>query len=257
MIDSDYTPAELMVAAAAREIRDEERVFVGMRLPLLAFCLAKETHAPRAIGLYENGVIRDEPAAAPIITMSDPPNITRSIMLADMLEIMGALQKGWVDLGFIGGAQIDRFGNLNTTWVNSGKDGGTRLPGSGGGADIASLSKRLLIIMAHERRRFVERVDYVTSPGYGTGGDWRRDVGLVRGGPHAIITTLGILRFDPMTKEAYLASVHPGVELETVKAQTGWDLAVDPSLELTPAPTPHELAIIRSYDPQGFWTGRR
>ena len=257
MTDSDYTPAELMVAAAAREIRDEERVFVGMRLPLLAFCLAKEMHAPRAIGLYENGVIRDQPATAPIITMSDPPNITRAIMLADMLEIMGALQKGWVDLGFIGGAQVDRFGNLNTTWVNSGADGGTRLPGSGGGADIASLSKRLLIIMAHERRRFVERVDYITSPGYGTGGDWRREVGLVRGGPHAIITTLGILRFDPMTKEARLASVHPGVELETVKAQTGWDLAVDPHLKLTPAPTPKELAIIRSYDPQGFWTGRR
>ncbi len=153
------------------------------------FC-GYETSAPRllpgqgnprapAMGLYENGVIRDKPSTAPIITMSDPPNITRSIMLADMLEIMGTLQKGLVDLGFIGGAQVDRFGNLNTTWVNSGADGCTRLPGSGGGADIAPLSRRLLIIMAHEKRRFVERVDYITSPGYGSGGDWRQEVGLI------------------------------------------------------------------------------
>jgi glutaconate CoA-transferase, subunit B len=254
MPDSNYTPAELMVAAAAREIRDGEVVFVGMRLPLLAFSLAKETHAPRAIGLFENGIIRDFPAIAPIVTMCDPPNVTQSIMCADMMEIMGTLQKGLVDVGFIGGAQVDRFGNLNTTWVGPEGSRKVRLPGSGGGADIASLSKRLLIIMAHERRRFVEKVDYVTSPGYGEGGAWREQVGLIRGGPGAVITTLGILRFDEESREAFLDSVHPGVEVDRVKEQTGWDLKVSPSVSRTRPPSGKELEIIRAHDPRGFWT---
>lgn len=254
MSGRNYTPAELMVAAAAREIRDGEVVFVGMRLPLLAFSLAKETHAPHAIGLFENGIIRDFPAIAPIVTMCDPPNVTQSIMCADMMEIMGALQKGLVDVGFIGGAQIDRFGNLNTTWVGQENNRKIRLPGSGGGADIASLSRRLLIIMAHERRRFVEKVDYITSPGYGEGGAWRDQVGLLRGGPSAVITTLGILRFDGESKEAFLASVHPGVNVDQVKEQTGWDLKVSPDVSRTPPPSDKELEIIRAHDPRGFWT---
>ena len=254
MRQTDFTASELMVTAAAREIKDEEVVFVGMRLPLLAFCLAKETHAPNAVGLFENGVIRDTPAKGPIVTMGDPPNITHSLMSSDMIEVMSALQRGFVDVGFIGGAQIDKFGNLNTTRVTADGSPGIRLPGSGGAADIASLARRLLIIMAHERRRFVERVDYITSPGYGSGGNWRREKGHIRGGPAAVITTLGILGFDPLSKETCLNSVHPGVTVEHVREQTGWNLAVSPGLTTTPAPSEQELRIIRRYDPQGFWT---
>ena len=198
----DYTPAELMVTIAAREISDGDVVFVGMRLPLLAFILAKITHAPRAIGLFENGVIREIPAADPMVTMGDPPNIFQATMCCDMLTVMGFLQKGRVQIGFIGGAEVDKFGNLNTTQVE-GPKGPVRLPGSGGGGDIASLARRLLIIMAHEKRRFVEKVHYITSPGFGDGGNWRSRQGLVRGGPAAVITTLGVLRFDPITREAY------------------------------------------------------
>jgi glutaconate CoA-transferase, subunit B len=253
---ADYSPGELMVAAAAREIRDGEVVFVGMRLPLLAFCLARSTHAPRAVGLFENGIVRDSPALEFLVTMSDGPNVTHALWCTEMREIMGLLQAGRVDLGFIGGAQVDRFGNLNTTRVGP-SERATRLPGSGGGADIASLARRHVVIMTHERRRFVERVDYLTSPGFGEGGDWRRRVGLPGGGPAAVITTLGLLRFDTATGEMLLASTHPGVTLEQVRAQTGWPLRPAPAVAGTPAPTAAELAVIRRFDPEGFWTRDR
>jgi glutaconate CoA-transferase subunit B len=248
-----YTAGELMVAVAAREIRDGEVVFVGMRLPLLAFALARSAHAPRAVGLFENGVVRDAPAAGFVVTMSDGPNVAGALRCSEMREVMGLLQAGRVDLGFIGGAQVDRFGNLNTSWL--GPPGRrTRLPGSGGGADIACLARRHVIIMTHERRRFVERVDYVTSPGYGEGGDWRRRVGLPGGGPAGVITTLGVFRFDPDSREMLLATTHPGVTVEEVRAHTGWPLSVGPAPASTPPPTPGELAAIRRLDPHGFWT---
>lgn len=249
-----FTPAELMVSVAAREIQDGDVVFVGMRLPLLAFILAKKTHAPGAIGLFENGVLREVPATGPIVTMGDPPNIHRSTMSGDMLTVMGFLQQGRVDVGFIGGAEVDRFGNLNTTRISLPR-GLVRLPGSGGGGDIASLSRKPLIIMPHEKRRFVKKVGYITSPGYGRGGSWRKDQGLVRGGPSALITTLGVFRFHPETKEAVLSQIHPGVFVKQVEEETGWVLAKAPVLSITSPPSDQDLTIIRQYDPKGFWTG--
>ncbi|MFZ5586553.1 MAG: CoA-transferase subunit beta [Thermodesulfobacteriota bacterium] len=248
----DYSPGDIMVSAAAREIADGEVVFVGMRLPLLAFLLAKETHAPQAVGVFENGVIRDRAAAGPIITMGDPPNQTGAVRVGDLAEVMTLLSGGRVGVGFIGGAQVDVRGNVNTHQV-AGEKGLTRLPGSGGGADIACLAGRLLIIMTHQRRRLVPRVDFITSPGWGDGPGWRRDQGLVRGGPAALITSLGVFRFP--AGRAVLASLHPGVGLATVKAETGWELETAPELAQTPAPTAAELAIIRRFDPDRFWTG--
>ncbi len=260
----NYTAGELMVACAAREIQDGEVVFVGMRLPLLAFALAKRTHASRAVGLFENGIVRDQPAAALLYTMSDGPNVSGALWCTRMADVLGLLHQGAVDVGFIGGAQMDRFGNLNTSYVLDGPRGDesaggvrrltTKLPGGGGAADIASLSRRLLIIMQHERRRFTPRVDYVTSPGYGDGGDWRARVGLPRGGPAAAITTLGVFRFHPETREAYLDSYHPGASVAVVRENTGWDLLVGEDVRETPPPTADELRIIREYDPEGFWT---
>jgi glutaconate CoA-transferase subunit B len=251
-----YTPAELMVAAAAREIADGEVVFVGMRLPLLAFCLARATHAPTAVGLFENGVVRDTPALEFLVTMSDGPNVAGALWCTEMREVMGLMQAGRVTLGFIGGAQVDRFGNLNTSYVGAGARA-TRLPGSGGAGDIASLARRHVVIMAHERRRFVERVDYVTSPGHGEGGAWRARTGLPGGGPAAVITTLGVFRFEAATREMVLASVHPGVSEADVRRETGWTLRTASALAETVAPTAEELAVIRRFDPEGFWTGRR
>lgn len=252
-----YTRSELMVAAAAREIQDGEVVFVGMRLPLLGFQLAKSTHAPNAVGVYELGITRDSPAPEPILTMGDLPNLHRAQWLADTADVMSLLQRGDVDVSFIGGAQVDRFGNLNTSYVGGIRPGAieTRLPGSGGACDLASLAQRHIIIMAHEQRRFVPRVDYITSPGYGEGAGWRERLGLRRGGPAAVITTLGVLRFDPVTREMILASLHPGVTLQSVLAATGWPLKVAPDRAETPEPTAEELAILRRFDPQGFWTG--
>ncbi|MCC6187844.1 MAG: CoA-transferase [Anaerolineales bacterium] len=252
-----YTPAELMVAAAAREIGDGEVVFVGMRLPLLGFQLAKRTHAPGAIGIYELGIIRSTPAPEPILTMGDLPNLCRAQWLADTLDVMSLLQRGDIHVSFIGGAQVDRFGNLNTSYIGGMAPGRieTRLPGSGGACDLASLAGRHIIIMPHEKRRFVPRVDYITSPGYGDGAGWRQRAGLTGGGPAAVITTLGVLRFDPDTGEMMLASVHPGVTVEQILAATGWPLRVAPQVTQTPEPTAEALAILRHFDPQGFWTG--
>ncbi|WP_197281969.1 CoA-transferase subunit beta [Dethiosulfatarculus sandiegensis] len=241
-----------MVTAAAREIKDHEVVFVGMRLPLLAFCLAKATHAPHAIGIFENGVIRDTPAKGPIVTMADPPNQTEALRLCPLSEVMTILSRGKVNLGFIGGAQVDIYGNVNTHLVR-GEAGPVRLPGSGGGADIACLARKLAIIMPHEKRRLVPRVDFITSPGWGDTPSWRAEQGLERGGPNVLITTLAVFRFP--RGRAQLASIHPGVDAEYLKAETGFQYQVRPELEVTPAPTGEKLEIIRFFDPDRFWTG--
>jgi glutaconate CoA-transferase subunit B len=248
-----YSSAELMIAAAAREIRDGEVVFVGMRLPLLAFALAKRTHAPRAVGLFENGIIRDAPARELLYTMGDPSNIEGARMCCRMTTVMGLLQRGDVDLGFLGGAEVDRFGNINTSYVGEPKHPAVKLPGSGGAGDIASLAKRFVIVIDHDARRLPDRVSYMTSPGNGSGADWRSRVGLPRGGPSAVITTKALLRFDAASGEAYLDSAHPGVSVADIRANTGWPLRVGDALAATAAPTDGELRIIRECDPQGFW----
>ena len=248
----DYSPGDIMVSAAAERIRDGDVVFVGMRLPLLAFLVAKCTHAPHAVGVFENGVIRDAPATAPMITMADAPNQSGALKLCSLEEVMTLLSGGRVDLGFIGGAQVDVHGNINTSRVQGAK-GQVSLPGSGGGADIACLAHRLLIIMAHQKRRLVPKVDYVTSPGYGNGPGWRKGQGLTRGGPEVLITTLGVFEF-PRGK-AVLTSLHPGVELEQVGNETGWELETAGELCVTSRPTGEQLEIVRKYDPNRFWTG--
>lgn len=252
-MNTGYTPAELMIAAAAREIRDREVVFVGMRLPLLAFALAKRMHAPDAIGLFENGVIRETPSRELLYTMGDPPNIEGARMCCRMTTVMGLLQRGDVDLGFLGGAEVDRFGNLNTSYVGDPARPAVKLPGSGGAADIASLAKRFVVVVDHDVRRLPERVSYVTSPGNGTGGDWRVREGLLRGGPSAVITTMAVLRFEEHSGEAYLASAHPGISADEIRAKTGWTLRIGAGCQTTSPPTPEELRIIRDCDPTGFW----
>lgn len=244
MTPIDYTRRELMVVAAAREIRDREVVFVGMRLPLLGFGLAKATHAPESIGLFENGVIRDRPAEAFIYTMGDPPNIAGAITCLGLNDVMSLLQQGRVDVGFIGGAEIDPLGNLNTTRTSS-SGSLVRLPGSGGGGDIASLAGRTVLIMEHEPRRFRERVDYITSPGHFPG--------RTRGGPATLITTLGVFDFSPSGMRA--RSLHPGVTPDQVRQATGFALIIDESAPATVPPSAGELAYIRKADPEGFWTG--
>jgi glutaconate CoA-transferase subunit B len=254
-MSSKYTPQELMVAVASREIHDGDLVFVGMRLPILAYAVARNAHAPSARGLFEVGLMRDEPAAAFLGTMGDPPNVAGALWATRMSNVMALMAQGHVDLGFIGGAEVDRFGNLNTSYVGSPSQPKVKLPGSGGGADIAILSRRWVTLMSHERRRLVDKVSFVTSPGYGDGTPgWRKRSGLLGDGPAAIITTLCVLLFPPEGGEAFLASIHPGHTVDEVRAETGWDLKVANDVSQTSPPTELELAAIRRFDPEGFWT---
>jgi glutaconate CoA-transferase subunit B len=241
-----------MVAAAAREIKDGEVVFVGMRLPLIAFVVAKKTHAPNAIGLFENGVVRSTPSPELIYTMADPPNIKGATQCLAMSDVMSLLQSGRVHLGFLGAAEVDRYGNLNSTQVQ-GKNGMVRLPGSGGACDIASLAQRFVALLEHSRHRLPERVAYITSPGNGDGPGWRKRVGLPRGGPAAVITTKCVFRFGE-GGEAFVSSVHPGVSVDEIKSNTGWNLKLAEDVPATHEPDAAELKAIREYDTRGFWT---
>ncbi|HKJ58471.1 MAG TPA: CoA-transferase [Halobacteriales archaeon] len=255
---SDYTDRELMVAAAAAEIDDGDVAFVGMRLPLIAFQLAVSTHAPNALSVFESGVVREDPADGFLHTMCDLPNLNGALATTGMADIMARLQRGDVDVGFLGGAEIDRYGNLNTTRVQAG-DRSIRLPGSGGACDIACMSGRTVILMAHEPRRFAERVHYVTSPGHGEGGDWREREGVPGGGPAALVTTEATFGFDD-DGELFLRTLHPGVERDDVADDFPWELrtaeeATGEPVGTTPEPTAEELELIRTFDPDGFWTG--
>ena len=242
-----YTSQELMVAVAAREINDGDVVFVGMRLPILAYAVALTTHAPNARGLFEVGLMRDKPAGAFLGTMGDPPNVAGALWATRMSNAMALMAQGHVDLGFIGGAEVARFGNLNTAYVGDPAKPKVKLPGSGGGADIAILSRRWVTLMNHERRRLVDRVSFITSPGHGDGSPgWRERNGLLGGGPSAIITTLCVFRFPEGGGEAYLDTVHPGHTVDEVREQTGWTLKVGPEVGETAPPTEAELSAIRS-----------
>lgn len=244
----------MMVVAAARLIRDYAVVNVGMRLPLLAFALAKRTHAPRAIGVFDAGIVRTAPITEPFFTMCDPPNVRGSAWNTDMIHLMHWMQAGHVDIGFLGGAEVDRFGNLNTSYIGDPSRPEIKLPGSGGAADIAALSRSTVILMAHDRRRLVPEVSYVTSLGYGRDGQERRRIGL-SGGPMALVTTMAVFGFDSDTHEAVLQSIHPGGSIEGVQEKTGWPVTVSARVSQTPPPDDIEWAVLQALDPDGFWTG--
>ncbi len=248
-----YSARELMIIAAAREIADGEVVFVGMRLPLTAYAVARLTHAPNAVGLFECGLQRDRPADGLLHTMGDPPNQAGAAWATGTCQVMGLLQAGRADIGFIGGAEVDRYGNVNTSYIGDPARPEVKLPGSGGAADIAAMARRLLIIVQHEKRRLVSRVGYVTTPGFLDGGDGRRAAGLAHGGPAAVITDLAVLRPRPPENVLCLASWHQGSDPAAVRANTGWDLEVFAQAGETPAPTPDEMEALRQVDREGFW----
>ncbi|MBC8268555.1 MAG: CoA-transferase [Rhodospirillaceae bacterium] len=249
---TDYSIQELMIIASAREIKDGELVFVGMRLPITAYGVARLTHAPDAVGLFECGVARYAPATDMLYTMGDPPNQLNAAWTTGLIPVMSQLQRGRVDAGFIGGAEVDRYGNVNTSYIGDFNNPKIKLPGSGGAADIAAMSKRLLVIINHEQRRLVEKVDFVTSPGYLDGGDSRATAGL-KGGPSAIITDLAILRPYGPDNEMHLASLHQGHSVEEVQEKTGWNLKVLPQMVETPPPSAEEMAALHEIDKEGFW----
>lgn len=248
----EYSTQELMIIAAAREIRDRELVFVGMRLPITAYGVARLTHAPDAVGLFEGGVARYAPADGTLYTMCDPANQLGAAWTTGLLQMMGLLQRGRVDAGFIGGAEIDKFGNINTSYIGGHEDFKVKLPGSGGAADIAAMAKRLIAIMNHEKHRLVERVGYVTSPGYLTGGEARQKLGLA-GGPAAAITDRCVLRPFGPSNELHVSSIHPSHTFQEIRDNTGWDVKASPDMTETAPPTAAEIAALRRVDKDGFW----
>jgi glutaconate CoA-transferase subunit B len=254
-VTAPLAPRERMVLRAAREIREGETVFVGTRLPLLAYLVAKATHAPSAVALYENGLIREEAARELLFTMGDPPNILDATMAGTTLDVMGLMAAGRVDLGFLGAAEVDRYGNLNSTEGVDADGRTTRLPGSGGAADILSLARRSVVLVPHERRRLVERVRFRTSPGRGDGPGWRASMGLPSGGPSAIITTHAVFRFDHVLEEAYLYEVFPGVTVDHVLVGMSWEPRIAQPLGMTRFFSDEEVGALRRIDPEGFWTG--
>lgn len=252
----DFSYQELMVTAASRELKDHEVVFVGIGIPQLGALLAQRTHAPNLTLIYESGVIGTRPQRLPL-SIGDPTLVSGTYGIFNFYETFSLLlQRGFIDVGFLGGAQVDKFGNINSTVIGAYEKPKVRLPGSGGGCEIAGLSKRIIIITPHEKRRMVEKVDFITSPGFIDGSGGREKFGL-QGGPEAVITTMGVLRFDETTKEMYLSSYHPRLTIDQVKQNTGWDLKVSPNLKETEPPTIQEVEILRKeLDPQGIFLKR-
>jgi glutaconate CoA-transferase subunit B len=245
-----------MTITAAKELRDGEVVFVGIGLPNLAVNLAKRTSAPNLIMIYEAGVIGANPTRLPL-SIGDPCLVSGARSVCSMFEVFGFyLQAGRIDVGFLEGAQIDRYGNINSTVIGDYRTPKVRLPGSGGACEISSLAKRILIITTHEKRKFPERVDFVTSPGFLGGRKEREQLRLEGGGPEAVITDLGVMRFDKETGEMILTSVHRGVNVEEVKQNTGWDLRISKDLKTTEEPSEGDLLILRQLDPQRIYLGK-
>ncbi len=253
MDNQNYTASELLTINAARLLRDGDVVFVGVGLPNLACNLARYTHAPNLVMIYEAGVIGAQPARLPL-SIGDPTLVSGALAVCSMYDIFSLyLQRGNVDVGFLGGAQIDRFGNINATTIGGYEHPKVRLPGSGGSMEIAAWANRCYIITPHQKRRFPERVDFRTSAGF-LGGRQERDAARLRGkGPQAVVTDLGMLEPDECG-ELVLTALHPGATVEQARANTGWDLKVAPTLRHTEPPTEEELSILRDeLDPQGIY----
>ncbi len=247
---------ELLAVMGARELRDGQTVFTGVGAPMLATALAQRRHAPRLTMVVEGGIVGPQwkPGWLPIST-NEIRAAYRAQMLPAITDIFLMAQRGFLDVGFIGGAQIDRYGNVNTSAIGTYARPKVRLPGSGGANDIISLCSDVIVLTAHEPRRFVDRVDFVTSPGHLSGGDSRRRSGLLFGGVSRIVTTLCIFGFEPGSRRMVLRAVYDGVSPAEVRDQTPIDFVVPDRVATMPPPAEDELAILRALDPARQFLG--
>lgn len=254
MSDLTYTASELMCINAARLLRDGDVVFVGVGLPNLACNLAHRTHAPNLQLIYEAGVIGARPSRLPL-SIGDPTLVTGAVSVCGMFDIFSQyLQRGNIDVGFLGGAQIDRFGNINATIIGGDyQHPKVRLPGSGGSQEIAGWANRCYIITPHQKRRFPEKVDFITSAGFLNGRAQRELTGARGGGPLVVVTNLGLLEPDA-NGELVLSALHPGCTLEQVRENTGWQVRTSGQVSTTEPPLPSELQLLREeLDPGGIY----
>jgi glutaconate CoA-transferase subunit B len=256
--DPPFSKNEMMIVAAARELAGQRVCFVGVGLPNIAVNLAKRTVSPGMELVYESGVFGANPARLPL-SIGDPTIVTGATAVTSMHELFAFyLQGGLIDVGFLGAAQIDRFGNLNSTVIGPYDDPATRLPGSGGACEIAINARQVFVIMRQSKRSFVERIDFRTSPGNLGGAEQseriRREQGWLGRGPSVVVTDLAVWHFDD-EGEMRVDSLHPGVTIDQVRETVGWDPKVTPELATTPAPSADELRLIRvELDPGGAYT---
>jgi glutaconate CoA-transferase subunit B len=243
--EGGYTTDEMMTVAASRELRDGMVCFVGIGLPSEAANLARANHAPDCVLIYESGTIGAKPETLPL-SIGDGVLAERADSVVSVPEIFNYwLQAGRIDVGFLGGAQVDRYANINTTVIGSYDSPKVRLPGAGGAPEIAASAKEVIMVLRQRPRSFVEKLDFVTSVGHRYGGDSRAELGYSGAGPTAVITDLGVLRPDPETKELTLVALHPGTAVEEARQATGWELRVAEDLDTTEPPTAEELYILR------------
>lgn len=255
---ADWTLSDLMIVASAREIKDGDVIFAGVGKPVLSALLAKLTFAPNAVICTESGSIGPVPDRL-MLGIGDNAGVEQAFCCTSLWRLFADQQRGYVDIGMVGGAQVDKYGNLNST-VIFGEDGDyynpkIRFTGSGGANDIASSALRTVISMPLGPGKFMDKIDYCTSPGWLEGGDSRTRAGLTQGGPSAVITDKCIFRFEEDTHEMYLASIHSGVTVKDVKELVPWELKVANDLGGTPEPTEAECALIRNLDPGQYYTG--
>jgi glutaconate CoA-transferase subunit B len=244
-----WTAAEMMTVAAARALPDGATCLVGIGPPSTAANLARRVHAPDLVLVYESGTIGAKPDYLPL-SIGDGILAETADVVVGLVEIFNYwLQPGRIDVGFLGAAQVDRFANINTTIIGpSYAAPAVRLPGAGGAPEIAASCSEVIIVVRQTRERFVEKLDFVTSLGHGSGGDSRRSLGLRGGGPTVVITDLGVLEPDPLTRELVLTHLHMGVTVAEARAATGWELRVAETLEATPPPSTEELEVLRALE---------
>lgn len=241
-------PREMMAVVAARAVRDDDVCFVGIGVPSTACNLARLTHAPNVSLVYESGTIGARPDVLPL-SIGDGALCTSAVATVSVPEMFAYwLQSGRFTLGFLGGAQVDRFGNINSTVIGPYDRPRVRLPGAGGAPEIAAACQRTCVVMAQRPQAFVPRVDFVTSLGHGTGGSSRADAGITTDGVSLVVTDLCLLAPDPETKELVVTSLHPGVEASEVRAATGWPVRFARHVAVTPMPDPSELEALRSLE---------
>ena len=246
---SRHTASEMLAILSARQLKEGQVVFAGIGVPLLAATLAQRLRCPGLTILFEGGVIGAfvEPGKLPPST-NDQRCTKRANMVLGSAEVLLLLQRGYVDVGFMGGAQIDKFGNLNSSFIGDPDCPKTRLPGTGGGNDISSLTN-MIVAMKHEKRRFVDQVDFITSPGYLRGGNTRAESGLLEGGMFRVITELAVFSFDETSRRMKVLALNPGITRERVQDNTGFDLIFEDQVNVTEPPTEHELSTLRMLDP--------
>jgi len=251
----EYTSAELVAVMSARTLEDNKVVFAGAGLPLISSILAQKTHAPHLTIVFEVGSIAPQVRIDKLPMSTNEARVTyRAVMLPSIADNFSFMQRGFIDYGFLGGAQIDKYGNINSSIIGSYDRPKVRLPGSGGANDIISSCNKIIIAAHHEKRRFVEKVDFITSPGYLHGGDSREKSGLIFGRLYKVITNLGIMSFDEKSRQMKLEAVHPGVSVKDVIENTGFELIIPEKVSITTPPTERELKILRELDPQRKYT---